>query len=64
MKLLVVAVLALAMAGQVRSECANACSGHGNCASQDQCECYPGWQAADCSERTCPVSSPRLCSIP
>lgn len=50
----VLAVAALAAAPLASAECANACSGHGNCATKDQCECYPNWQAADCSERTCP----------
>ena len=50
-----VALLVLAAAASgVRAECANACSGHGDCAVKDQCTCYPGWQAADCSERSCP----------
>ena len=35
----------------VRSECANACNGHGKCTSYDMCICYRNWQAGDCSER-------------
>lgn len=31
--------------------CENMCSGHGVCQKKDKCECYPGWGAADCSER-------------
>ena len=36
---------------EVRSECANACNGHGKCTSYDMCICYRNWQAGDCSER-------------
>jgi hypothetical protein len=36
------------------AECPNACSGHGTCATFDMCTCYRNWQAADCSQRTCP----------
>jgi len=36
------------------AECPNACSGHGDCSAFDQCNCDRNWQAADCSERTCP----------
>lgn len=36
--------------------CENQCSGHGECQKQDKCECYPGWGAADCSQRACPFS--------
>lgn len=32
------------------SECPNACSGHGRCASFDMCICYQKYMAADCSE--------------
>jgi len=38
---------------QVRSECANACNGHGKCTSYDMCICNRNWQANDCSERVC-----------
>lgn len=33
------------------------CSGHGSCADDPtyRCDCSSGWQAGDCSERTCPV---------
>ena len=56
--------LALAMLAGAKAECPNACSGHGSCGSYDVCECYPNWQATDCSEMTCPfglahVDSPK-----
>jgi len=48
----------------VRSECPNACSGHGSCGSHDMCTCDRNFQGADCSLRTCPfgkahVDTPR-----
>lgn len=51
---LIAAVVVLGLAAHANAECANACSGHGTCGTKDQCTCYPNWQAADCSERTCP----------
>ena len=49
-------VLALA-AGTAYAECPNACSGHGTCGTFDECICYPNWQEADCSGRTCPFAA-------
>jgi len=49
-----VAILLLIAVAGVSAECPNACSGHGDCGTKDECTCYPNWQAADCSERTCP----------
>ena len=56
--------VALAMLAGANAECPNACSGHGSCGSYDVCECYPNWEATDCSEMTCPfglahVDSPK-----
>jgi len=48
------ALALLAFSTKVTAECPNACSGHGDCTSWDKCECYRNWQAADCSQRTCP----------
>lgn len=61
--LLLLALLALLLQ-QATAECPNDCSGHGECGLFDQCECHRNWQAADCSERTCPfglahVDSPK-----
>jgi len=54
MKAAFVALLALAAFAAVNAECPNACSGHGDCATKDQCNCYPNYHGADCSLRTCP----------
>jgi hypothetical protein len=42
------------IAAAARASCPNQCSGHGSCAANDICSCYADWQAADCSQRTCP----------
>jgi hypothetical protein len=54
MKFSIFAAVALATVASVSAECPNACSGHGTCGANDMCSCYRNWQAADCSERTCP----------
>jgi|EP00935_MAST-01C_sp_MAST-1C-sp1_P002270 hypothetical protein len=46
-------LVALIGVTRLRAECANACSGNGECGERDQCFCYNGYQANDCSERTC-----------
>merc|ERR1719261_956461 len=46
--------LFLTLLAGARAECPNACSGHGTCGKFDQCTCYPNYQGADCSLRTCP----------
>jgi len=51
--ILAVALVAIASISIVKSECANACNGHGRCTSYDMCICNRNWQAADCSERVC-----------
>ncbi|KAH8076335.1 teneurin transmembrane protein [Aureococcus anophagefferens] len=48
--------LALGLAAPVAAECPNACSGHGTCGAFDECHCFPSWQEADCSGRTCPFA--------
>jgi len=47
-------IISASLVGLAVSECPNACSGHGSCSSFDMCTCYRNWQAADCSQRTCP----------
>ena len=49
-------LLALALVAPAAAECPNACSGHGTCGAFDECTCYPNWQEADCSGRTCPFA--------
>ena len=49
-------LLALALVAPAAAECPNACSGHGTCGAFDECHCYPNWQEADCSGRTCPFA--------
>jgi len=58
------AAAVIVLAAYANAECANACSGHGICSTSDQCDCFPNYKAADCSERVCPygfawVDSPR-----
>lgn len=53
MKVLVL-VTFLALASGVLGSCPNACSGHGTCGSNDECNCFRNWMANDCSERVCP----------
>jgi len=64
MKFAITLVAVLAVAGYANAECANACSGHGTCFTNDECECFPNWMANDCSQRVCPyglsfVDTPR-----
>lgn len=47
------ALVALIGVHQICAECANACSGNGDCGAKDECYCYNGYQGNDCSERTC-----------
>ena len=50
----------LLLAASAYAYCPNGCSGHGSCGADDRCTCHlrpnndTAWQAADCSERTCP----------
>lgn len=37
----------------IRSECSNACSGHGKCGMYDACKCYRNYYGNDCSLRIC-----------
>ena len=64
MKTACLLLISLALVGYASAECANACSGHGTCTTNDECWCFPNWMAADCSERVCPyglsfVDTPR-----
>lgn len=57
-------LLAAGALALVAADCPNGCSGHGLCASNDQCACDPTYSGADCSLRTCPfhyafVDTPR-----
>jgi hypothetical protein len=57
-------VLGLGLVTYAAAECANACSGHGVCRNSDQCDCFPNYNGADCSQRVCPyglawVDNPR-----
>jgi len=44
----------LALLNGAFGSCPNACSGHGTCGSNDECNCFRNWMANDCSERVCP----------
>jgi len=43
-------VLSLGILTLINSSCSNQCSGSGTCNLYGVCECYDGFQAADCSE--------------
>ena len=53
----------LLLAAAAHAYCPNGCSGHGSCGADDRCTCHlrpnndTAWQAADCSERTCPKAT-------
>jgi hypothetical protein len=46
-------ILVPLLLGRTNGECPNACSGNGDCVQNNLCRCYTGYQANDCSERTC-----------
>jgi len=50
------ATVACSLASLTLSVCPNRCSGQGSCGKYDTCDCYPGYQGADCSARGCPYS--------
>eukprot|EP00611_Tribonema_gayanum_P003992 TRINITY_DN1321_c0_g2_i1.p1 TRINITY_DN1321_c0_g2~~TRINITY_DN1321_c0_g2_i1.p1 ORF type:complete len:748 (-),score=182.93 TRINITY_DN1321_c0_g2_i1:113-2356(-) len=51
------ALAVLAVLATVAAECPNACSGHGTCNTHDECDCYTGYMANDCSQRICPFGN-------
>ena len=49
--LVILFVVAITILSPLASgECANACSGHGQCTLFDMCICQRNWQSSDCSE--------------
>jgi hypothetical protein len=46
-------IAAAAAAALVAAECPSGCSGHGECQSNDNCECWPNYMGMDCSQRVC-----------
>lgn len=50
---LFIAVSLLLAAAVVNARCPNACSKHGLCGTNSQCNCYRNWMGSDCSERVC-----------
>ena len=52
--ILLIALSSIFTIAYVNGECANACSGHGQCGEFDACFCHRNYRGADCSERVCP----------
>jgi hypothetical protein len=52
--ILLIALSSIFTIAYVNGECANACSGHGECGEFDACFCHRNYRGADCSERVCP----------
>jgi len=54
------AIVLLAATATVSANCDNNCSGHGNCLTDEVCECHDNWgvglshDSGDCSDRICP----------
>ena len=57
LKLILFTSLLLSIQSIVTAQCPNKCSGRGICNSSVQCECYEGFEGADCSERSCPMGT-------
>lgn len=47
---------------QVRSECPNACSSHGQCGAFDMCTCFKNWMGGDCSESKISIYAFNTCN--
>ncbi|GMF13130.1 unnamed protein product [Phytophthora lilii] len=52
-KMLLSALLLLALTVPTWAECPNGCSGNGACMAKDMCKCYKNYQGNDCLDRTC-----------
>lgn len=56
-------LLVVLLIGRVIGQCHNNCNRHGYCNKWSVCECFDGWEGADCAFKVCPKGQ-AIASIP